>query len=96
MRQIQLSYWVVLQLPYTINANQIMEDNHQSQVRKWHLDQPSMAQILPTWGRKNTISRVGSSCLQYSLGVNVTEFWKINHFVAHETIRIFMFNSVLP
>ena len=27
---------------------------------------------------------------------NVTEFWKINHFVAHETIRIFMFNLVLP
>ena len=26
----------------------------------------------------------------------VTEFWKINHFVAHETIRIFMFNLVLP
>jgi len=27
---------------------------------------------------------------------NVTEFWKINHFVAHETIRIFMFNLELP
>ena len=25
----------------------------------------------------------------------VTEFWKINHFVAHETIRIFMLNLVL-
>jgi len=22
----------------------------------------------------------------------VTKFWKINHFVTHETIRIFMFN----
>ena len=26
----------------------------------------------------------------------VTEFWKINHFVTHEAIRIFMFNLVLP
>ena len=28
--------------------------------------------------------------------LNVTEFWKINHLIVHETIRIFMFNLVLP
>ena len=28
------------------------------------------------------------------VGIRVTEFWKINHFIAHETIRIFMFNMV--
>jgi len=28
--------------------------------------------------------------------INVTEFWKINQFTVHETIRIFIFNLVLP
>ena len=32
----------------------------------------------------------------YDVRVYVTKFWKINHFVVHETIRIFMFNLVLP
>ena len=28
--------------------------------------------------------------------LNVTEFWKINHFVARETVRIFKLTMALP
>ena len=28
--------------------------------------------------------------------INVTEFWKLNHLVMHETIKVFKFNMVLP
>ena len=43
-----------------------------------------------SWKRQ-TLWYHGPDCISF-----VTEFWKINHFVAHETIRNFMFNLVLP
>ena len=61
--------------------------------------QPELRQYMPhhpviTPGKTTTRLRIVYDASS-KVRKNVTEFWKINHFVAHETIRIFMFNLVL-
>ena len=44
----------------------------------------------------NQCTNQGNKIYTVQFTIYVTEFWKINHFVAHETIRIFKFNMLPP